>query len=66
MCSYLKIYKFLKIQDKDIIKKSGLFLYIKEIFIIIFYNISTSLELVNEVRDMIAEIIFNFNNKLSI
>ena len=60
----LKINKFLVIQDKeDKIKESDLFLYIQEILIIIFFNICTSLELINEVREMTAEIVSDFNDK---
>ena len=63
----LKVDKFLVIQDKeDKIKESDLFLYIQEILIIIFFNICTSLELINEVRETAAEIVSDFNNKFII
>ena len=62
----LLINKLFKTSDEDHVKKSDLFLYIKKMLIIIFYNIYTSLRLINNVQDMIINIISDLNNKLLI
>ena len=60
----LLIDKLLKILNKNHVKKSDLFFYIKKMLIIIFYNICIFLKLINSVWNMIADIISNFNDKL--
>ena len=62
----LLINKLLETSNKNHVKKSDLFLYIKEILITIFYNICTFLRLINSIQDIVANIISDLNNKLSI
>ena len=62
----LLIDKLLETLNENYVKKSDLFFYIKKMLIIIFYNNCTFLRLINNVWDMIADIIFDFNNKLLI
>ncbi len=62
----LLINKLLEILNENHVKKSGLFLYIKEMLIIILYNICTSLELVNSAWGMTVNIVSDPNSKLSI
>ena len=45
----LLIDKLFKISDKNYVKKSDLFFYIKKISIIIFYNICIFLKLINSI-----------------
>jgi len=60
----LKVDKILVIQDEeDKMKESDLFLYTQEMLIIILFNICIFLELINEVREMTAEIVSDFNDK---
>ena len=63
----LKIDELLATQnEEDTVKEPDLFLYTQEMSITIFFNICTSLELINEVRDTAADIVSDFNDKLLI
>ena len=63
----LKIDELLATQnEEDTAKEPDLFLYTQEIPITILFNICTSLELINEVRDTAADIVSDFNDKLLI
>ena len=63
----LKIDELLATQnEEDTAKESDLFLYTQEMSITILFNICTSLELINEVRDTAADIVLNSNDKLLI
>ena len=63
----LKIDELLATQNgEDTAKEPGLFFYTQEMPIIIFFNICTSLELINEVRDTAADIVSDSNDKLLI
>jgi len=61
----LRVNKLLEISDdKHDAKNSRLLLYIQEMLIIILYNICILLKLVNDVRDMAAEIVFDIKDIL--
>ena len=62
----LLIDKLLETSDKNHVKKSDLFFYIKKMLITILYNIYTFLKLINNAQDTIVNIISDFNNKLLI
>ena len=62
----LLINKLLETSNKNHIKKSDLFFYIKKMLIIIFYNICIFLKLINSVWNTVADIVSDFNDKLSI
>ena len=63
----LKIDELLATQnEEDTAKEPDLFLYTQEMSITILFNICTSLELINEVRDTAADIVSDSNDKLLI
>ena len=67
MQDVLKIDELLATQnEEDTAKEPDLFLYTQEMSITILFNICTSLELINEVRDTTADIVSDFNDKLLI
>ena len=63
----LRIDELLEIQNEiDNAKEPDLFLYTQEMLIVILYNVCTSLELVNEVKDIAAGIVLDLNSMPSI